>query len=351
MKRGTLQPTQARPERMPSELARMGRPLVAALRFLLGRYHWIIVVLAILYGLSGVTFVAPGEVALLLRNGALVGETEAQRVHRPGLLVALPPPIDEVVRVNVMQVRTLRIFELTYTSGGGGTRSFVRGDTIDPEREGYCLTADRNILQTLVVVRYRVADPIAWALGQVEPQAVLRDAVTSALGQATGERTIDDLLIGEGRGEMTRAVLESAAAEAQARGLGVELLAVELEELHPPRQVNSAFSDVIDAAIQAFTALQEAKQYAQTELPGARAEAERIRANASGEAATRVALARGEADAFRALLEELEEDGGLGRERLYRETLERVLPRVMLRVLPPPPDGGGYRDLRIEVPL
>ena len=56
---------------------------------------------------SGVKTVKPDEAAVVLRFGRLVGTTRADQIHGPGLLLAFPYPIDEVVRVAVRQVKEL----------------------------------------------------------------------------------------------------------------------------------------------------------------------------------------------------------------------------------------------------
>lgn len=350
MKRGDLQREGAAPPRSGGELARMARPVLGGVGFVLRVYHWPILVLLALYLASGATTVKPGEVALVLRFGELTGDTRAEQVHRPGFLFALPAPIDEVVRVDVEAVRSLRLEDLTYGLGplrGGSARQ----DTINPEQDGYCLTGDRNVLQTLVVARYRVSDPVAWTLEHAEPEHVLGDAILSAVVQTIGEMSIELILREEGRTALPRASLARAQAECDGRGLGVELLALELPDLQPPTQVSDAFRQVMDAAIVAVTVYEEASRYQATELPAARAEARRILADARTSAGARVARARGEADAFRALVSQPEEEGDLLRVRLYREALERALDGVRLRVLPPPAEGERYDDFRITLPF
>ena len=328
----------------------MGRPILRAFGGFLRYYHFPLALLTVLYLASGLTSVAPDEVALKLRFGRLVGSGPAEQVHPPGFLFALPAPIEEVVRVNVKKVRTLRVFDLTYgLDGGDSAPSFARRDTLDPEADGYCLTGDRGVLHALPAARYRVVDPIAWALGFEEPEEVLRGAVLSAMLDAIGRTPIDDVL-GEGRAELSRAVRTSAQAELDRRGLGCELVALEFEELLPPAQVQPAFTNVVSTAIDAYTQWQEAEQYRGTELPRARADAQTARAAAQADASERVARARGEVEAFRSLLVEYRAQPELVRERLLRESLERALDGARVQAVPPPPEGERYGDFRITVP-
>ena len=60
--------------------------------------------MAVLYALSGISVIKSDEVAVVLRWGRLVGATPALQEHGPGLLFALPRPVDQVVRVQVKHV-------------------------------------------------------------------------------------------------------------------------------------------------------------------------------------------------------------------------------------------------------
>ena len=352
MKRGDLESRAEPPLRSGGELSRMARPVLGTVGFVLRVYHWPILVLLGIYLTSGLTTVRPGEVALVLRFGRLVGDTPTEQVRRPGFLFALPAPMEEVVRIDIEAIRSLQVMDLTHATGDGrALTTFARRDTIDPELNGYCLTGDRNVLQAILVPRYRINDPIAWALEHQAPEEELRDAILSAVVQCTGEMSVELILKEEGRTALPRRALARAQAECDSRGLGVELLALELPELKPPIQVQDAFSGVIDAAISAITIIEEARRYEATELPGARAEARTIQADARNGAEGRVARARGESDAFRSLVDEARGGAGLLRERLYRESLERAFDTARLRVLPPPVGGERYDDFRITLPF
>lgn len=349
MKRGRIERDVPPRPRRTGELARMAAPVLGGLGALLRLYHWPILCLFVLYLASGFAVVKPDEVAMILRFGRLVGSSPGEQVHGPGFLFALPRPIDEVVRVNVQKVHAVRIYDLTYGLGeGGGPRTFAQRDTIDPEKDGYCLTGDRNVLQAQIVARYRIADPVAYALRQTDPAALLRDAVLSAAVQSAGEMGIEDVM-SEDRKLLSAAVLRRAQAELD--GTGVVLAAIELEQLEPPFQVLPAFRGVVSTMIDAYTQLQEALQYRETELPAAGADAARIRAEARGEAAERVARARGEAAAFRSLYAEYAREPALVRERLYREAIERALGAVEDMRFVAPPAGERYEGFRITIPF
>ncbi|MDE0913727.1 MAG: protease modulator HflK [Planctomycetota bacterium] len=358
MKRGSLQrPSQVR-EVTGAEWARMASPLLGLVGFVLRVYHWPILVLLVLYAVSGLTSVQPGQVALVLRMGRLVGDSPGQQVHESGFLFALPAPIDEVLRVDVEKVHSVRVADLASGLGreqdamGGpltSSRGFSRRDTINPEQDGYCLTGDDNVLQAVLLARYRVSDPIRYALEIEDPDALMRDAVCTAMVTSAGTMAIEEMMA-EGRFTLSGMVRERAQALLDAADAGMELVAVEFERLSPPFQVLPAFREVVSSMIDAVTLIEEAREYGAIEVPAAMARSTTRISQARAEAAQRLGRARGESDAFEALLAEYLQNPEVVRVRLYRESIERALSPVTKRFVPPPV-GERYENLRITIPF
>ena len=63
--------------------------------------YFLVLVIIVMVGIfcSGIRVVESGNVALILRFGKLVGDTPEEQIHEPGLLLAFPYIIDEVITV------------------------------------------------------------------------------------------------------------------------------------------------------------------------------------------------------------------------------------------------------------
>jgi membrane protease subunit HflK len=331
----------------PSEAGRLAAPVIAGLDWIHGRLHWWLGLLLIAYLGSGVRIVGPDEVALVLRFGALAGATPAEQVHGPGLLIALPKPMDEVLRVPVARVFELEMRALHWDRGEGGYRSPSR-PSIDPETEGYLLTGDNNLLHAVVVARYQISDPVAWSLYQPDHERLLRNTVISALVRTAGEMPVDAVLA-EGRKQLLDTTQLRAQARLDAVGSGIQVVAVELTDLSPPTQVREEFSAVQSAFIQSETQLKAAKEYRERTLPAARAERDAMVRRAEGEANALLAQARGEAAAFEGLVAEARGNRDVVTERLYRERIESTLDDAAKVRFIPPPVGREYTDFRVTL--
>ena len=99
--------------------------------------------------------------------------------------------------------------------------------------------------------------------------------------------------------------------------------------------MREAFDDVIAAAQDGQRKVQEAEGYKNEVLPRAEAEAVELERSAEGYRDATVAEAAGEAARFTSLLAEYQKAPEVTRERLYLETMEKVLPKVQLLIIEP----------------
>lgn len=333
-----------------AELRRLAQPLAGSARWAFGRLHLWLGLLGVAWCSSGVTVVQPDEVALVLRLGSLRGAGTPAAVRQPGVLLALPSPIDEVIRVPVRKVTEVELRDLHYDPvAGRAARSAPNRPTLDPTTSGYALTGDQNIVHLVVVARVQVSDPVAWALGVQDPPALLRDAVLAALLRSVGELPVDNVLA-EGREDLLDRVQERAQARLDEVGAGLTLVALELTELVPPGQVRDDFTEVQNAFIGSGTKTRQAEEYRAEQLPKAQGDADVLLRDARVYAEDLLAAARGEVLAFDSLAREHRQNPAAVRQRLYREGIDAVLAGAgRVRILPPPA-AGRYGELRITVP-
>ena len=333
--------------RASNEVQRMAQPAIDALGALIRNAHWPIAILVVAYFCSGITAVKSGEVAIVLRFGRVVGESPSEQVHTAGLLWALPRPLDEVVRVQIGKVHEVEVVDLWPSA----ERMVFFDETeevtsIDPEAEGYCLTGDRNIVQVYLLARYRVLDPVAYALLQENPHALLESVVQAEVVRATGAESID-VVLSEGREVLGNTVRANAQARLDATGSGLELIAVEIAEFAPPRPVIPAFIDVNTAYIEGYRTFVEAQRYRETELPKAESDRDEMLADARIYATDLLADARGDAQAFSALAVEYQASPRVVMERLWIEGIENVFSSAGRRKFVQPPILERYDDFRI----
>jgi len=208
------------------------------------------------------------------------------------------------------------------------------------------LTGDTNVVTGRLTIQYRIASLADFALAHEDPRELLRRAGERALMRQLVATDVDSALT-TGRTALLRAVREDVQRRLDEAGVGIDVQSVTVEELSPPRPggVRSAFQEVQNARADRERMQNEAGAYRAQALAEASGAADRLRSDAQAERHRRVEIARGEAERFSALAREHERAPEVTEQRLYLETLERVLPRVETYVVEPGP--GGKVNVRV----
>lgn len=302
--------------------------------------------MALLYALSGITIIKSDEVAVIQRWGRLLGDSPATQEHGPGLLFALPRPVDRVVRVQVKHVSEVPV--ATLSGFENDDEDVAPSETLDPLSQGYAVTGDHNILQVVMMARYRVRSPAEWAFYGPKSEDILRVEVTAAMIRSIGEMPVDRVL-SDGRKELIATAMRRAQQGLDTAHSGLELSSLELVFLAPPAALLRDFDEVQSAYIGAETKKKDAQAYAEAVIPQAQARADASVQTARGDADAALAQARGDADAFQAIEQEYKKNRVVVRERLYRDAVERALGSAAQIRWVPPPIGGSYHGFRIQI--
>ena len=106
---------------------------------------------------------------------------------------------------------------------------------------------------------------------------------------------------------------------------GIQITQVQTQKADPPDQVIDAFRDVQAARADRERSKNEAEAYANDVIPRARGEAEKILQQAEAYKKEVVAKAEGEASRFLAIYTEYAKAKKVTQERMYLETMEKVL--------------------------
>jgi membrane protease subunit HflK len=268
-----------------------------------------VIVAAILLGTS-VYIVDQTEEAVVTRLGRYIA------TQGPGLQFKLPFGIDRAYKVNVKTVQTEQFGFTTLRSG-------IISSYTDQTSESTMLTGDLNIVEVEWIIQYRVVDPRAWVFNVMEQSRTIQDVSRSAINMLVGDRTIMDIMGPE------RSAIESAGAEFmnetfRGYGLGIDVIAVKLQNIDPPAGVQESFDDVNKAEQDMNRLINEGQQVYNAEIPRARGERERIIQEAQGYKTERINRANGDVARFNAVYAEYRRAPEVTRQRLYYEMVEEV---------------------------
>lgn len=249
-------------------------------------------VLVALWGVSGCYVVQPKEQAVVTTFGAY------SRTAQPGLRYHLPYPIEQAELVPVTSIQTLDI---------GGTVSQPVPD------ERLMLTGDENIVDLSFTVQWKVSDAAKYAFNVREPDVVIKDVAESAMREVVGRTALTPILT-TGRGRVQDQTEQLMQRILDRYDVGVSIQSVNIQAATTPGPVLEAYRDV-----------QRAAQNAESAANNARGEAAQIRQAALGYREQVVREAAGDADRFNQIYTQYKLAPAVTRERLYIETMQRVL--------------------------
>ena len=271
----------------------------------LGKFLPLVAILAaIVWAASGFYTVQEAERGVVTRFGKL------NEIVLPGLNW-MPTFIDDVYRVNVERVSELKT-------------------------NGSMLTQDENMVQVEMTVQYRVEDPAKYLFNVKDADNSLKQASDSALRYVIGHMNMDDILT-VGRATVRERTWSALRDIIDVYDMGLVVTDVNFQSARPPEEVKDAFDDAIKAQEDEQRLIREAEAYARGREPIARGQAQRVLENATAYKDQIVLQAQGETARFSKLLPEYKASPQVVRERLYIETMEKVMrntPKVMM-------DGNG----------
>ena len=276
---------------------------------------------------TGVYMVGPDEIGVVRTFG------EYTRVAQSGLNYHFPYPIEQVNTPAVTEVKRIEI----------GFRTLRNGQYRSVEKESLMLTGDENIVDAEMIVQYKIKDPVAYLFNIMAPELTVRAAAEASLRTVVGRNKIDETLttgkfqIQEGTKSQLQAILDKYES-------GIHVVAVQLQDVSPPKEVIGAFKDVASAKEDKNRMINQAEGYRNDVIPKARGEAEAMIRDAEGFREARIKRSEGDAEKFTTILKEYRKAKNITRKRLYLETMEKVLPGIE-KIIVPDKDSGNILNL------
>jgi membrane protease subunit HflK len=290
----------------------------------------LLLVLAV-WGISGVFRVQSEELGVVLRFGKHV------RTIGPGLSYHLPYPIESVLFPKALRVSTLNIgFTLD------DTPRRTRDGRRDIPEESLMLTGDENIVDVQFTVLWRIKPNGAadYLFNIQNAEGTVKAVAESAMREVVGRSEIQPILTSK-KDRTEREVLERMQETLDNYGSGIQIQQLQMGNVNPPADVIQSFNDVQNAKTELESLQNEAQTYANRVVPDARGRAAQILQVAEGYKQQAVAEAKGQSSRFLQVYEEYNKAKDVTRQRIYLETMERILGNSEKLVYDGGPSGSG----------
>lgn len=294
-------------------------------------------------------FIEPGEQAMLERFGRLDSE---RPVLKPGGHLKLPWPIDRVYRYPTYRIQS---FDIGFVRGGpeGKTESRValwtqahyqsetrmlvasreqeHAATVTPADE-----AEKSVPVSLLVVnvpvQFEVTNLLAWATNYIDSDQLLQNSATRDVVDYLAGKDLEQIMT-TGREELANELRDRIQKHADELGLGVNIMFVGVQGIHPPTEVAKDFEDVVGALQEKEAKVLQAQGYQASTLPKARADATNRIHEATAYATRILATDTARAEQFNNQLLAYRAAPQFYVSRAYLQTLERGLVNTRLCIV------------------
>ena len=320
------------------------------------KWKWLIVVVVVILaaiGLKSSIYTVPADSA-----GVVQRFGQYNRTTKPGIHLKMPFGMEDAVAVPVQKVqkeefgfRTLEagvdsrylgadeiearrvnsedLMRLIRESGervSRGAASYERAREI-LRGEYVMLTGDLNIVDVEWIVQYQIKDARNYLFNIREPRQTIRDASQAVMRQLIGDGSVDEAIT-IGRIEYEVSGKEALQKLLDEYETGIHVVTVKLQSSNPPLRVRPAFNEVNKALQQKETRINEASKAYNEAVPKSKGEAEKLIETAKGYAAERVNQAQGDVAKFESIYAEYTKAPDVTRQRMYIETMAKVLPLI-----------------------
>ncbi|TVP48552.1 MAG: FtsH protease activity modulator HflK [Mongoliibacter sp.] len=260
-------------------------------------------------------------------EGVVVQLGQYNRTVLPGLNFILPYGLETMYKIPVQrQLKQEFGFRTTSASRQSEYSKSSFGD------ESMMLTGDLNLTDVEWVVQYRIVDSYKYLFRVRNAEKTLRDMSEAAMRKIVGDRTVNEVLT-VGRQEVASSVEVLLQEMCDEYENGIRIDQVVLQDVNPPEPVKPSFNAVNEAQQERETLINQAEAEYNRVIPRARGEALETVQLAEAYALNRVNRAQGESTRFNNLFEAYIKAPEVTKQRLYLETMERVLPKLGNKII------------------
>lgn len=283
-----------------------------------GRGGWTVAALALffLWIASGIYTVDPKEQGVVLRFGKFIEHTGS------GWHYHLPWPIETAYTPNVTDTKRINI---GYKPASDSSN---QSGSEDIPNESLMLTGDENIVDMHFTVYWRIKDANAYLfnvdLNIDHSDDTVKEVAESAMREAVGQDRLDRIMTSD-REAIQLKVQRLMQQTLDSYHAGIQITEVTMQKADPPVEVRGAYLDVQKALADQDSKRNAAEAYANDIIPKARGEAAHIVQDAEAYRQQAIAEATGAARQFLAVDQEYKKAPGVTRERMYLETMSKVL--------------------------
>jgi len=281
---------------------------------------WTVLVLLLIYFLTGFYKVSQSETAVVTRFGKII----ANNVN-PGLHYSLPYPISKVTKIAVKQMKTVsnNDFADIEWKKGSHVYKYVERTGLRP----YSISGDNNIVNISFRIKYTISDPGKYLFNIEDHDTTIGRISSTAIVHSLSEKSVDEILT-FGKNNIENEVRLETQRRLDELDSGILISFTEIKAVSPPSEIQSFFDKVINAEVEKKKLLNNAEAYKNSAVPEARTTANQMIQEAKTFKREKILHAEGKASRFLSKLDEYKKAKKVTRKKIYLDFLSEIYPKV-----------------------
>ena len=279
--------------------------------------------------------IGPSQEGIIERFGKPVNYGSAVQ---PGIHFKFPWPVDKIVKVDSKTIQMKSVgnitdknsFALLWTKKHGTETAFISGDN--------------NFFYPYLVIHYKIKDVFKYTYNHIDPKAVLDSIASRVISNIFSKMGFYEIVTSY-RNQFEPDVMQIVQAKLDSLNSGLEVININMKDVHPPIFISSSFEEVIAAYQKKEEMINRALGYKNESMPRARGTKAKLLKQAQSYVIDKTKRADGEALRFIMQLEEYQKSQDIIAKKMYFDFIKESLSQNRKIIVDP---SSGYPEIWLD---
>ncbi|KPJ66291.1 MAG: hypothetical protein AMJ43_08520 [Coxiella sp. DG_40] len=295
----------------------------------------VILILGSFYASECIYTIGPSQEGIIERFGKPINY---KRALQPGIHFKFPWPVDKVIKINSKSIRTKSIgnitdegsFALLWAKKHGTETAFISGDN--------------NFFYPYLVVHYRIKDVFEYRYNHIDPEILLDSAASRVISNIFSKKAFYEIVTSY-RKQFELDTVRLVQNKLDTLNSGLEIINVNMKDVHPPIFISSSFEEVIAAYQKKEELISKALGYKNESMPRARGTQVRLLKRAQSYVMDKTKKASGEALRFKMQLEGYKKSEAVMVKKIYLDFIKEALSKNQKIIVDP---SSGFPEIWLD---
>jgi membrane protease subunit HflK len=295
----------------------------------------LVLILVLIYASRCVYTIGLSQEGIIERFGKPVNY---ERAVQPGIHFKFPWPVHEIIKIDSKTIRTKNIGNITDKS------SFALLWTKKHGTETAFISGDNNFFYPYLVIHYRIKDVFKYRYNHIDPEILLDSATSRVITNIFSRKAFYEIVTFY-RKQFELDTARTIQNKLDTLNSGLEIINVNMKDVHPPIFISSSFEEVIAAYQKKEELINKALGYKNESMPRARGTGAKLLKGAQSYVIDKTKRANGETLRFAMQLEEYNKSRAVTAKKIYFDFIKEALSNNQKIIVDP---SSGFPEIWLD---